>query len=159
MGSMDFITPAMHAGDGSSNVDEATGLDVHENSGRQDLLYDSALQLLARYRESSKFELLNTAIRKAGYAAKLTENLEHHPRRSEILRSYYDMLHERVRLTGQLIDIADAVMIFDGALEFISEDNPDRGEVLNHLNQIWFSRPVRTGFKTGEHAPNSLNRI
>ncbi|KAH8799412.1 CHAT domain-containing protein, partial [Xylogone sp. PMI_703] len=148
---MDFVVPATSTREAAN--EHGGILDASQNPGRLDLL-DSATQLFHQYQQTGEIELLKNAIRRASYAAQLTPSLERHTRRLEILRSYHDMLHEHVRLTRNVGELTDAILILNEALDFVPEQDPYIEELRDRLHQMWASRPAGANWRAGKHVPN-----
>ncbi|KAM5527873.1 TPR domain containing protein [Fusarium oxysporum f. sp. phaseoli] len=96
-----------------------------------------------QYQETHELETLQTAVRTARMSAQLIPLLRNHPRRSEILRTYHNVLLDHFRLTINPVDMVEALLILNQALDFLPENDPYAKEAVNFMVKIYSISPVQ----------------
>ncbi|KAL2169484.1 hypothetical protein VTG60DRAFT_6028 [Thermothelomyces hinnuleus] len=102
-----------------------------------DILHDHAVRQYNQYLETRELEALQTAIQAARVAANLIPPLRSHPRRTDILRTYHKLLCEHLEQTSNRMDMADALLAIDRALDFLPDDDPYATEAMNLMVNIY----------------------
>ncbi|PWI64512.1 hypothetical protein PCL_09593 [Purpureocillium lilacinum] len=108
-----------------------------------DQFHDHAVLQFNDYQETHDPVTLRTAVQMAHVSAQLTPPLRSHPRRSEILRAYHNMLLDHFRLTVNPKDMVEALLILNQALDFLPENDPYAKEALNFMVKIYTASPMQ----------------
>ncbi|KAH7000663.1 CHAT domain-containing protein [Ilyonectria destructans] len=109
-----------------------------------DTLHDHAVRQYNQYLETRELGTLQTAIQVARVSANLIPPLRSHPRRTDILRTYHKLLCEHLEQTSNRMDLADALLTIDRALDFLPDDDPYATEAMALMVSIYQVRPSQS---------------
>ncbi|KAH6854937.1 CHAT domain-containing protein [Chaetomium sp. MPI-CAGE-AT-0009] len=109
-----------------------------------DILHDHAVREYNRYLLTRELGTLHNAIQAARVSANPIPPLRFHPRRTDVLRTYHQLLWENLTQTSNRMDLADTLLAIDRALEFLTDDDPyatEAVELMLSIHQVRSPQP------------------
>lgn len=138
-----LLPPYLHLSDTQSRDATATPQLSHDQIFI-DILHDHAVREYSRYLLTRELGALHDAIQVARVSANLIPPLRSHPRRTDVLRTYHQLLWENAAQTSNRMDLADTLLAIDRALEFLPDDDPyatEAVELMASIHQVRSPQP------------------